>query len=283
MQKEVIDFSARNRQLVNAFEANYLLDTRLPQPVIQKHNHYEIYFLESGDVSYEVGSKKYKLQPGDILLIPPQETHRVVFDSWEASYSRLVIWLSEKYMQYMKELCNCNFALPFDLAKEKNYHLLRLHPEEREELFQIVYNMTIRKEDSYTRARNSISLTGLLIKLNQYYSRYALSGVNDNAFQKHLISVVDYIVNNFEKPLTLDDIADRCYISKSHLSHEFKKAMGVSVYQYLTKHRLFRAYQMLLSGIAPQIVAQRCGFHNYSDFYRAFRKQYQCSPKSIIP
>lgn len=275
------EFHARRRGLNNAFEAFYHVHDKLKPVTAHTHSFYEIYFFESGDVKYEIGDKQYDLLPGDILLLPPQEPHHPIFNSWNATYARLVLWISEQFIQNAKENCNCNFALPFDMASEYGLHLMRLEPDKRNELSHIVYDMATRTDETYARAQNNIALLDLLIKLNRIYSTYRLPADSTDPFAGHLIRVIDYIVHNFEHPITLDDIAGECYLSKYHLAHEFKRTMGMTVYQYITMRRIYRARQMLLSGISPGEVAKRCGFLNYSAFFRAFKKEYGKSPKEF--
>jgi AraC-like DNA-binding protein len=158
---------------------------------------------------------------------------------------------------------------------------MRLEPSIRNELSQIVFQMTAREEETYSRARNNISLLSFLVKLNRLYANYKMPANEKDPFSPHLIRVIDYVVNNFEKPITLDEIAAQCYLSKYHLAHEFKRTMGMTVYQYVTTRRVCRARQMLLTGVKPGKAAKLCGFSDYSAFYRAFMKEYGRSPRAV--
>ena len=58
--------------------------------------------------------------------------------------------------------------------------------------------------------------------------------------------------------------------------------MGTSVYRYIIQKRLILAKQMMGDGVPSGEVYQHCGFGDYSNFYRAFRAEYQISPKDYI-
>ncbi|MFP5439043.1 MAG: helix-turn-helix transcriptional regulator [Bacteroidia bacterium] len=63
------------------------------------------------------------------------------------------------------------------------------------------------------------------------------------------------------------------------LKKEFKKRFGTSIYHCYTLLRLERAHQLILATRTPlSVVAQQCGFEDYSGFARAYRKQYGRSP-----
>ena len=92
-------------------------------------------------------------------------------------------------------------------------------------------------------------------------------------------AVLGYISTHYNQPLSLDGLAQQFYVSKYHLSHEFSRVVGTSVYRYIMLKRLLNARQMLSCGVSPGVVSQACGFGDYANFYRAFRAQYGISPK----
>ena len=272
-------FASRQYMLDSAFEAFYYNTTDVWRVASHTHDYYEIYLFESGDVTYRVGGQQYSLLPGDILLLAPGEPHHPVLNQPHKVYSRLVLWVSKAFIENTRESCGCNFALAFDIAGEHGTHVLRLRPGVWNELFQIVFQMATRPPDPYARALNNISLLDFLVKLNRHYAGYSQAINREDPFAPHLTRAVDYISNNFHRPITLEDVADSCYISKFHLAHEFKRLMGMTVFQYISSRRLYRARQLMLGGEGPAEAARRCGFGDYSAFYRAFRAAYGQSPK----
>ncbi len=79
---------------------------------------------------------------------------------------------------------------------------------------------------------------------------------------------------NPQADLDLDDLADKCGVSKSHLCRLFKKATGQTVSQYLNKIRIETACQLLSDTDKPiEEIAFLAGFNNPSYFFRVFKKQ----------
>ena len=90
--------------------------------------------------------------------------------------------------------------------------------------------------------------------------------------------VMAYINEHYAQPLTLDEIADAFFISKSYLSHEFVRYTNTSVYEYIQFRRICGAKLLIASGVTLTDAAFQCGFNSYSSFLRTFRKTAGISP-----
>ena len=58
--------------------------------------------------------------------------------------------------------------------------------------------------------------------------------------------VKDFIVKNFDKELTMEELSKRFFISKSHLGHSFKREYGVSPIRFMIETRIEQAKVLLL-------------------------------------
>lgn len=84
--------------------------------------------------------------------------------------------------------------------------------------------------------------------------------------------VMAYINEHYAQPLTLEEIADAFFISKSYLSHEFVRYTNTSVYEYIQFRRICGAKLLIASGVSLTEAAFQSGFNSYSSFLRTFRK-----------
>ena len=82
--------------------------------------------------------------------------------------------------------------------------------------------------------------------------------------------------------LTLDSLAEQFYISNYHLGHLFKQFTGLSLYQYIMKKRLTVARNMLTLGTPVTTACIECGFNDYSNFLKAFKREFGCNPSNFI-
>lgn len=90
------------------------------------------------------------------------------------------------------------------------------------------------------------------------------------------------IERNSEQALGLNDIAEACGVSRSHLANAFGMATGWPVMKYLRARRLAEAARRLAAG-APDILAVALdhGYGSHEAFTRAFRDQFGLSPEQV--
>ena len=95
-------------------------------------------------------------------------------------------------------------------------------------------------------------------------------------------AVLHYINEHYSEPLTLDQLSEKFFISKYHLLRKFDAQVGTTVHRYILQKRLLNAKQLLARGVPPNEVCQYCGFGDYANFYRAFRAEYNQTPRQYI-
>ena len=91
--------------------------------------------------------------------------------------------------------------------------------------------------------------------------------------------ILRYINGNLTADLSVDELGQRFYLSRSWLMHRFKSITGCPIHQYVLQKRLILAAQLLREGESVGEAAQRSGFTDYSAFLRAFRRAYGVSPR----
>ena len=93
---------------------------------------------------------------------------------------------------------------------------------------------------------------------------------------------VEYINNNYHKDLTLEQLAEKLFMSTGYFCRIFKKHAGTGYATYLTKIRLEKAKEILLTGkYTVNEVARMVGFRDASYFSSVFKKHYNQSPSNL--
>ena len=93
---------------------------------------------------------------------------------------------------------------------------------------------------------------------------------------------INYIDANYNKPITLADVAKASHLSISRLAHIFKDQMGITIIDYLTSVRIERAKQLLLA--TDQNCTEICfevGYNNQSYFTRTFKGLVGMTPRQF--
>ena len=96
-----------------------------------------------------------------------------------------------------------------------------------------------------------------------------------------LLRAEEFIRENFNKPLSLEQIASVASLSMYHFGRSFKSHFGMSPYQYLQHVRLEKSIEFLETTHWPiECIAKELGFANHSNFAWFFKKHTGISPSA---
>ncbi|MDU5658214.1 MAG: AraC family transcriptional regulator, partial [Clostridium perfringens] len=84
---------------------------------------------------------------------------------------------------------------------------------------------------------------------------------------------------NITEEISLNNLEKRFYVSKFHISREFKKATGLTVHRYIVKAKLDFCKKLIEEGKPIADVAHICGLGSYNNLFRAFKKEFGITPK----
>ncbi|MHC4069267.1 MAG: helix-turn-helix domain-containing protein [Planctomycetota bacterium] len=91
---------------------------------------------------------------------------------------------------------------------------------------------------------------------------------------------INYIEANYDKAMTLEEIARASYLSVSRLAHVFREQMGMTMIDYLTSVRIEKAKQLLLAtDLNCTEVCFKVGYNNQSYFTRTFKELVGMTPR----
>ena len=93
-----------------------------------------------------------------------------------------------------------------------------------------------------------------------------------------LTQIREYMDENFQNPVTLNELAQIAHFSPVYLNSLFRKRFGVSLHQYLSSLRIRKSISLLKDGIPPGETALSVGFSDQRYFSRFFRKHTGVAP-----
>lgn len=284
MAKRVSAFNTRQSMNLHSYEIYRYRDSYLNEVALHHHDFYELFLFLSGNVNYTIESRNYKLVPGDLLIISPMELHRPIITPAQLPYERIVLWIDAAFLQqFSSDKTNLSQCFSANWAGHTN--LLHADAGARAQITQLMDAMIDETAGgAYGGDFMTLShLLELLVLVNRLVLR---EGAQRHELEDKsapvITSALNYINAHYREVLSLDDLAARFFISKYHLSHEFNRLVGTSIYRYIIQKRLIIAKQLLMEGAPPTSAYVQCGFGDYANFYRAFKAEYNISPKEFV-
>ncbi len=104
-----------------------------------------------------------------------------------------------------------------------------------------------------------------------------------NQRNKEFLDKLDHLIisNLLKTDLDVNFIAEQLCMSYSTLHRRIKSLTGMTANEYIRKHRLAKAMQLLRSGVPATEVAMECGFNSPSYFTRCFKAEYGVLPSEV--
>ncbi len=249
--------------------------TLIPGDIItESHNHdykYEIIFILSGDLEFHVEGCSYKINPYDIIIIRPYESHKMLSMS-KTPYERITLHLTCDYSE--KNNCEQFFKI-FNNRKLGTHNVI---PSDivREKMSSLLF-----KIEDYIN--NDVLVVANCVLVEFLYILNSSQTITPTIKNKNINEIIIYINDNLSSQLNLDFLSEKFFINKYHLCRQFKKCTGYSVTNYINFKRILLAQELHRQG---QTLMQACinsGFKSYSNFYRMYVKQMGTSPKNMPP
>lgn len=256
--------------------------TTQPTATIPLHNHHFseiIYCKQAEGVKYLIGTRRYTLQQGDILMIPAGTAHCPLFmEDIHKPFIRDELWLSHDTIMSFGRRMSDNY-----LADRKNAYFLRTTGTKWSHIEQLFEKGIQESESQNYRWENYVFGIATLLFVEIWRAMLDedtphLEAENEDLFDRILL----FVEQNLSRKITLEDTARIFFVSKSTINRVFQKRMGTSFYKHVTQRRLITAKEQLLSGTPLERIGRQVGFSDYPTFYRAFKGEYGVSPKQFI-
>ncbi|MCM1307986.1 MAG: AraC family transcriptional regulator [Butyrivibrio sp.] len=238
------------------------------------HNHssYEIYYFISGRGCFYIEGNEYPLQSGYLLIMRGSEAHYIAVKP-DAAYERFALHFDRSLVYAVDG--EGLLLEPFD-ARATGRGNLFTQKDFKDGLYLALLQNIMSAPPENRRLQALSNLFALLNEIRRAHLRAKTRAVPES--ESLAQSVIGYINANLSRPISLDGICKRFYISKAQLCRLFKKTAGASVWEYVTAKRLSAARKMLQSGVPATSAFGQCGFADYSAFYRAYVKRFGCAP-----
>ncbi|MDE6863458.1 MAG: AraC family transcriptional regulator [Eubacterium sp.] len=232
---------------------------------IHFHDYYVIGFVESGTRLMSCKNKEYTITKGNILIFNPNDSHGCIQSDGE-TFDYRGINISKDTMQLLTEEITGKAELP-EFAEnvivnhELGGYLSSLH--------KIIMNGSKEFE------KEELLLLLILLLIEQYVQPFSQSLP---LCSEEICKACDFIEENYNNHITLNDLCLCCNLSKSTILRAFTKTKGVTPYRYLQTIRINKAKELLEQGVSPVDAAMMTGFSDQSHFTNSFNMFIGLSP-----
>ncbi len=241
-----------------------------------KHNVYQMLYIMEGSLSCEIAGNRMLCEAPALVFIGNYEPH--VLSSASDRYVRYVLTLdpyqtgaaiSPRLLQSVFSFHPVGFSHVLDVSPIADE--IRLYMEE------LCREWHAPKEEKLPEGE-ALLLSALLYRIR----RFSPAHFTEKSFgtsEMIVASVRMELECNFAQKLDLDRLAKQHHISRYYLAHIFKQVTGYSLKEYLSLCRIsFAIQQLAATDQSVREIAEASGFHDMSNFSRAFKEMMGTSP-----
>lgn len=142
-----------------------------------------------------------------------------------------------------------------------------------------------RSDKTVESLHNEIFVISFLSELKAWLITYFKSiltlvkGVYEQTRRREILDAFSYVSMNLEKKISLDEVSSYLFLNPSYFSRLFKKEVGETFVEYVTKMKISRAKELLEQ--TPDSVGKICerlGYDNQSYFIKIFKNYVGVTP-----
>lgn len=240
------------------------------------HDFYKLVIMMEGSGCYTIEGRKYRLQPGDIILVGSGLVHKPEIEAG-IMYERIIFFISSAFLA-LNSTTDCDLT---DVFAGKYGHVLRTEEKRRQHILDLALKAEELLKDE--RFGSSVLARTLLMQILVEIGREQQGGSHAFAMPLENSSgktpeIIRYLDQHLTEDISIDSLAEHFFISKYHMMRCFRQEVGTSIHNYLSGKRLLAARDMLRDGRSATDTCYACGFKTYSAFARAYTKFFGCSP-----
>ncbi len=228
------------------------------------HSQIELYIVKKGAVEVWINDKYTTLSEGEMSAALSYDAH--CYRS--PGYSEIGLIIIPTYMceDFVLATSDKRVSDPFIRNKEAVAKIIECFMELR------------RSDDNLIKQKGYVNVILGIIMENLGFEKAA------NHLDTNLSSqILFYINENYKSDISLSSIAAVFGYNASYISRYFKSCFNSGVSQYITMIRLKQAILLMREGKnSITYCALESGFNSMRSFYRAFSKEFGCTPKEYL-
>ena len=215
------------------------------------------------------GQDTYPVHAGEAFLIYPEEVTTYQADQadpWK------YMWIGFHGYKVESMMAQAGFSLTSPVIRLQDIRTVEETMNRLLEAKELTYiNELKRMSFLYT-------LLVLLTEGHQVPARPVLSAA-DTDHRKYVDAAATILMDTARTHIRISDVARSIGISRSYLTHIFRKELGISPQEFLSAYRMEKAASLLGTTDSPvNVIAAEVGYPDALAFSKAFRKRFDMSP-----
>lgn len=241
------------------------------------HDAIEIVCLKEGNLQFTIENKVLELQAGQCVMVSPNIVHSTLCTRPNIA---IVFQIPEAFIK--KYIPNAD-RLDFRLSDPAPTPVLQTKVDIlKETLYKMQVINDLRPDGGILRF-NSL-LFEVVFQLYHNFSNTVLRDEITSRSKKleTLRSVLDYTMENYDRQISLPEIAGVAGFDRKYFCRFFKNIMGTTFLEYQNKVRLSKIYEdILYSDDKISDILERHGFTNYKLFRKMFNEHFHTTPTDL--
>ena len=247
------------------------IDTQWWRNYLHVHSFFEICYAFAGCGQFVIGGETLLVKKGDVFVAKPDEPHEIIADQMDPlgicfwSYT-LVPPATAKRQVSMNDIDTLLRA--FMVTSRRLNHDM----QPMQATLELLTDEVIKREAGYSQVIHGL-VTKLLLDTARAVTNVHVPSVTLRPLSDATVDLmVRYLHDNYDRPVSVQDVAAQAHLSERHARRLFLQATGKSMKQYLTTLRLDVAKQHLLSEeVSISDIAYAVGFNDVRHFSTIFR------------
>ena len=245
------------------------------------HSAMEIIMPMENHYTVEIKQDIYTINPGEFLIIPPGEMHKLIAPQ---TGRRFVLLFDISLLMKLKGGSSIQALLVQPLYITRDSYS-QIYQETYQLLHEIINEYFSKKE--YAELTIYSLLLNFFVKFiyNHIYENELFPDVHmsrQQEYVKKFNDLLDYIDMHYDEELSLEKMAAHMGFSKFHFSRLFKQYTSLTFNDYLNYRRLKAAEELLSDpGLPIAEVSLQSGFNSISTFNRLFKQVKNCTPSEF--
>lgn len=250
---------------------------------LHRHKYIQINYVNKGSGYHIINNQRFDIFKGDIFIIPPFVPHTILLredvamEIFEFEFSADFILNSREITEDSDAYLDFAYLEPFMVVEEcvkPRFNLSEKLQIEVEAILNEALTEYQEKGAGYMLLCKALLLK-LLVITGRAYSEEIKGTKTETILNKYKNTVLEslrYIDENFDKNISLREIAHKVCYSSSHFSYLFKAVTGQTFIEYLSRKRIEKAIELLNhTDMNITDISYAVGFNTISNFNKTFK------------